>query len=137
MKNITIILIDDDQFLSKVIHDELRDAGFDINQAADGEEGLKLVQSRIPDLVLLDILMPKTDGFAVLEAMKKSPATSSIPVIILTSLGEDENIKKGLRLGANDYIVKGQHAVGEIIEKVKDFFAKESHPEGKQPKAGN
>ncbi|OGZ45792.1 MAG: hypothetical protein A3C84_03270 [Candidatus Ryanbacteria bacterium RIFCSPHIGHO2_02_FULL_48_12] len=129
-----IVLVEDDEILSKVLYIEFTDAGFEVSQAFDGEVGLELVRSKRPDLVLLDVILPKKQGFAVLEELKKSPETKTIPVIMLTLLGEDEDIKKGLRLGADDYFVKSSHAVGEIIEKVKSFFAKESHPEGAQPR---
>lgn len=133
MAKIKIALIEDDEILSKVIYEELRDANFVVLRAFDGEEGLKLTRSKKPDLVLLDIVLPKKDGFEVLEELKKSPDTRDIPVIILTMIGKDEDIKKGLRLGANDYIVKSQHAIAEVVEKIKDFFGKEQHPEAKQP----
>jgi len=127
-----IVLVEDDEILSKVINEELKDAGFSVAWAFDGEEGLKLIKSKKPDLVLLDIILPKKNGFEVLEELKKSPETQDIPVIILTMIGKDEDIKKGLHLGANDYIVKSQHAIAEIIEKIKGFFEKEQHPEAKQ-----
>jgi len=133
MAKTKIALIEDDEILSKVIYEELRDADFDVLRAFDGEEGLKLVRSKKPDLVLLDIILPKKGGFEVLEELKKSPDTRDIPVIILTMIGKDEDIKKGLRLGANDYIVKSQHAIAEVVEKIKDFFGKEQHPEAEQP----
>lgn len=129
-----IVLIEDDEILSKVLASELGDAGFEVSQAFDGEAGLALVIAEKPDLVLLDCILPKKHGFVVLEELKKSPVTQNIPVIMLTLLGEDEDIKKGLRLGANDYLVKSSHAVGEIVDKVKNFFVQESHPEGNQPK---
>jgi DNA-binding response OmpR family regulator len=129
-----IVLVEDDEILSKVLFTELKDAGFEVSQAFDGEAGLELVRSKQPNLVLLDILLPKKQGFEVLEELKKSPTTKDIPVILLTMLGEDEDIKKGLRLGANDYLVKSSHAVAEIVEKVKNFFAKEQHPEAAQLK---
>lgn len=128
-----IVLIEDDEILSKVLSTELEDAGFKMAQAFDGEAGLALVRSEQPDLVLLDLILPKKHGFVVLEELKKSPDTKAIPVIILTLLGEDEDIKKGLRLGADDYLVKSNHAIAEIVEKVKNFFAKERHPEGASP----
>lgn len=128
-----IVLIEDDEILSKVLYSELTDAGFEVAQAFDGEAGLELVRSKRPDLVLLDLVLPKKHGFDVLAELKKSPETKSIPVIILTLLGEDEDIKKGLQFGANDYLVKSSHAIAEIVEKVKNFFAKEAHPEGVQP----
>ena len=129
-----IVLIEDDEILSKVLSVELTDAGFKVTQSFDGEAGLSLVRSDKPDLVLLDLILPKKHGFVVLEELKKSPDTKAIPVIILTLLGEDEDIKKGLRLGANDYLVKSSHAVAEIVEKIKTFLSKEQHPEGAQPK---
>lgn len=128
MKKTKIILIEDDEILSKVIFEELKEAGFDVERANNGEDGLKLAQSEMPNLILLDLLIPKIGGFEVLENLKKSPATKDIPVIILTMLGSDDDLKKGLKLGAEDYIVKSQHAVAEIIEKVKGFFKDESHP---------
>lgn len=126
-----IVLVEDDEILSKVLYEELKDAGFDVQQVFDGEAGLKLVQSAKPDLVLLDLVLPKKHGFDVLAELKKSLATKEIPVIILTMLGQDEEIKKGLKLGAEDYIVKSQHAVAEIVEKVKSFLNKEQHPSAK------
>jgi len=123
-----IVLVEDDEILAKVMRAELAGAGFDVEQAGDGEAGLNLVQSWQPDLVLLDLVLPKKHGFEVLEELKQSPGTSRIPVIVLTMLETDEDIKKGLKLGASDYIVKSQHAVGEIIEKVKSFFGQEQHP---------
>jgi len=132
MAQIKIALVEDDEILSKVIFEELQEAEFEVQRAADGEAGVKLVQSMKPDLVMLDLLMPKKNGFDVLEELKKSPATSAIPVIILTMLGRDDDVKKGLQLGANDYIVKSQHAVGEIVDKVKKFFEKERHPEAEK-----
>jgi len=131
MAKLKVAIVEDDEILAKVITEELKEAGFKVFGAMDGEEGLEVVKSKKPDLVLLDVMIPKMDGFQVLETMKKSPETQKIPVIMLTMLGGDEDIKKGLKLGANDYIVKSQHPVAEICEKVKGFFSKESHPEGK------
>ncbi len=129
-----IVLIEDDKILSKVIYEELKEAGFVVHRAYDGIEGLKLVKSKKPDLVLLDLILPGKHGFNVLKELKASSETNGIPVIILTMLGSDDDIKKGLVLGANDYIVKSQHAVSEIIEKVRDFLGQEMRPEAKQPK---
>lgn len=133
MAKLKIVLIEDDNVLAKVIYEELEEGGFDVDQAFDGKIGLGLVRSKKPDLVLLDLILPQKHGFDVLEELKKSPATSDIPVIILTMLGRDDDIKKGLKLGANDYIVKSQHAVTEIVEKVEKFFGKETRPEAKKP----
>ena len=127
-----IVLIEDDEILSKVLFTEFSEAGFKVLQAFNGETGLGLVRTERPDLVLLDLILPKKLGLEVLEELKKSPDTRNIPVIILTLLSEDEDIKKGLRLGADDYLVKSSHATAEIVEKVRNFFAKEQHPQAKQ-----
>jgi len=132
MIKLKIVLIEDDEILAKVIYEELLEAGFDVSQAFDGEKGLKLARSEKPDLVLLDLILPKKYGFDVLEELKQSPITSNIPVIVLTMLGRDDDIKKGLKLGANDYIVKSQHVISEIVEKVEKFFGMETHPEAKK-----
>ncbi|MCK5022008.1 MAG: response regulator [Candidatus Pacebacteria bacterium] len=134
---IKIVLIEDDEILSKVIKEELEEANFKIYSALDGEKGLEMVKAKKPNLVLLDLMLPKMHGFEVLENLKKSLETKQIPVMILTMLGSDDDIKKGLQLGANDYIVKSQHAVGEIVDTVKDFFAKESNPAGKKSAKNN
>lgn len=120
-----IVLIEDDEILAKVIFTELTDAGFDVVQAFDGSAGLELVKKEVPDLVLLDLILPKKDGFAVLAELKKDPhpRTQSVPVIILTLLGEDVDIKRGMALGAVDYLVKSSHTTEEVIGKIKKFFA--------------
>jgi len=128
MKNQKIVLIEDDEILAKVLKEELAGSDFDVLSAYDGEAGLKLVQKEKPDLLLLDILLPKMHGLDVLKILKSKEETKGIPVIALTMLGQDEDIKKGFELGVDDYIVKSQHAVAEIVEKVKSFFSKETHP---------
>jgi len=119
MKKKTIMLIEDEAALAKIISEELTDAGFSVILAYDGIEGLNLVKTHKPDLVLLDLLLPKKHGFDVLKELKTIPDTMTIPVIILTLLGSDEDISKGLELGADDYLVKSQYSINEIIEKVK------------------
>ncbi len=123
MEKFKIALIEDDEVLSIVMREELGKAGFNILLASDGEKGIQLVRSKKPDLVLLDLMLPKKSGFEVLEELKKDPKTKSIPVVILTVLSMDENIQKALRAGAKDYFVKSQHTVLELIEMIKGFFA--------------
>lgn len=117
-----ILIIEDDEILSKVVAEELKESQFEVVQAFDGQSGFDMVKSEKPDLVLLDIMMPKMNGFEVLEEIKNSIDLKVIPVIMLTVLGSDDDVKKGLQMGAKDYIVKSQHAVGEIIDKVKQFL---------------
>lgn len=124
MRTPKIAIIEDDEIFSTVLHDELKGAGFDVVHAPDGESGLRAVRSHRPDLVLLDLVLPKLNGFEVLKALRESPDTSGIPVIVLSVLGSDEDIKTCLRLGGEDYFVKSQHSLAEIVERVKEFVHK-------------
>ncbi len=120
MKN--ILFIEDDEFLRGVINKKLSAEGFNMISAIDGEEGIKKVKEEKLDLVLLDLILPNIDGFTVLEKMKEDAKTSKIPVLILSNLGQKENIEKGIKLGATDYLVKAQFTPEEIVEKVKNIL---------------
>jgi len=125
-----ILLVEDDAILAKTIYDELVESGFEVDQAHDGEEGLRMVGEKKPNLVLLDILMPKKNGFEVLQGIKENPDTKDIPVIMLTVLGADEDVETTM-LGASDYLVKSEYTPSQIVEKVKAFFAKQQASESK------
>jgi two-component system, OmpR family, response regulator VicR len=122
-----IALVEDDKDLSEIFKVALEREGFEVKTAFDGEVGWKLIQKEKPDLVLLDVVMPKKNGFEVLEEMKKLPQTSIVPVIMLSVRNQDDDVKQGLRLGADDYIVKSQHTVDAIVRKVKQL-CQESKP---------
>lgn len=126
MKN--ILIIEDDAFLRDLINKKLSSAGFHTSEAVDGESGIKKMKEENPDLVLLDLLLPSMDGFEVLAATKKDPAISAIPVIILSNLGQKEDVDKGIRMGAADYLIKAQFTPEEIIAKVKEIFEKKANP---------
>jgi len=85
----------------------------------DGEEGIKKIKEEKPGLVLLDLILPGIDGFEVLTKMREDPSLSSIPVIILSNLGQKEDVERGLKLGAADYLIKAHFTPGEIIDKIK------------------
>ena len=119
---ISILVVEDEEFLIRALSDNLREEGYDVDVARNGEEALVKVKAKKPNLILLDLLMPKKDGFAVLEDLKKNPDWSLIPVIVLSNLGADHDIKRALQLGANDYFVKAQHPIAEVIEKVKKIL---------------
>lgn len=125
MPNQKILLIEDDEILSKVLEQELREEKFDVTQAFDGEAGLEAAQRMRFDLILLDVILPKKNGFAVLETLQASAATKDMPVLMLTMLGSEEDIRRSVRLGARGHIVKSHHAVADIIKKVQTFFATE------------
>jgi DNA-binding response OmpR family regulator len=114
-----ILIIEDDKFLRELIVQKLNKEGFNVSEAIDGEEGIKKTKEEKPDLVLLDLILPGIDGFEVLSRMKKDSSLSSIPVIILSNLGQKEDVEKGLKLGAVDYLIKAHFTPGEIIEKIK------------------
>jgi len=121
-----ILIIEDDKFLRELITRKLSAENYEIIEAIDGEEGLKKLKERKPDLVLLDLILPGIDGFEVLSKMKDDPVLASIPVIILSNLGQREDVEKGLKLGAVDYLVKAHFTPNEIVEKVKNSLAKAS-----------
>jgi len=115
----TILIIEDDKFLRQLIAQKLLKEGYDVSEAIDGEEGLKKVKEEKPDLVLLDLILPGIDGFEVLSQLGKDESVSQIPVIILSNLGQKEDVERGLNLGAIDYLIKAHFTPGEIIEKIK------------------
>lgn len=117
-----ILIIEDDRFLRELIKRKLITEGFEVSEAVDGEEGIKKIQEEKPELVLLDLILPGIDGFEVLNRAKNNEATRQIPVIILSNLGQREEIDRGLKLGAVDYMVKAHFTPGEIIEKIKNIL---------------
>ncbi len=117
-----ILIIEDDEFLRGLINKKLTSEGFNIISAVDGEEGIKKTKEQKPDLILLDLVLPNIDGFEVLAKVKADPNVSSVPVIILSNLSQKEDISKGIKLGAVDYIIKAQFTPEEIAEKIKKII---------------
>lgn len=118
----TILIIEDDKFLRELISRKLKKEGFFISEAVDGEKGLQKVKTEKPGLILLDLILPGIDGFEVLTEVKKDPALAEIPVIILSNLGQKDDIERGLKLGAVDYLIKAHFTPGEIIKKIKKIL---------------
>ncbi len=121
-KSNTILVVEDEDFLGRVLIDNLSAEGFQTDLAVDGEEAVEKMRKEKPALILLDLLLPKKDGFFVLEEVRSNPELKLVPVIVLSNLGGDEDIKRALALGANDYFVKSQHPIVEVIEKVKNIM---------------
>jgi len=117
-----ILIIEDDRFLRELMSRKLLSLQFDVAVAVDGEEGLEKIKSEMPDVVLLDLILPGINGFEVLENAKKNPVTAKIPVIILSNLGQSEDIEKGLKLGAEDFLVKAHFTPQEIVNKLKSIL---------------
>lgn len=119
-----VLMIEEDRFLRKIYRNKLTLAGFEFIEATNGEEGLNKVISEKPDLVLLDIVLPRKNGFDVLIEMKRNEGTKNIPVVILSNLGQESDIKRGLSLGAQEYLVKPEIALSGVVEKVKKLLVK-------------
>ena len=118
-KAIKILLVEDDTFLANIYKTKFEMEGFEVVVAENGEKGLNSVKKENPSIILLDILLPKMDGFTVLKKLKADPEVKNIPVILLTNLGQKDDVDKGLELGAVDYLIKAHFKPSETVEKVK------------------
>jgi DNA-binding response OmpR family regulator len=118
-----ILVVEDDKYLSGAYKVKLLKMGFEVRTAADGEEALAVMKEEFaPDLILLDLVMPRKDGFATLEEIKKNDKWKSIPVLIATNLGQKEDVERGMKLGAIDYLVKTDTSVDDFVNKVKSIL---------------
>jgi CheY-like chemotaxis protein len=115
-----ILLVEDDRFLRKAAEATLRQNGFQVLTATDGEEGLRLAQAEIPDLILLDLIMPKMQGFEVLRILKQDRATARIPVIILSNLGQERDIQQAMEAGAVAYCVKASLSLQDLVKRARE-----------------
>ena len=119
-KNKVILLVDDDPLIIRMYQRKLMNDGHQVNIAANGEEALTQVRRQKPDLILLDVMMPKMNGVETLKALKSDQRTKSIPVVILTNLGDrEDDVEKAKRLGALDYVVKSEISLKQLSELVK------------------
>jgi len=119
-----ILLVEDDKFLSEMYTTKLTESGFEVEAAFDGEDGLVKAASFKPDLILLDIVLPKKDGFEVLKLLKEKEDLKKILVIALTNLGQKEEVQKGFDLGADDYVIKAHFTPTEVVAKVNRLLNK-------------
>lgn len=117
-----ILIVEDDKFLRDVIAKKLVKEGYVIIEAMNGEEGLLKIKEDKPDLILLDLILPGMNGFEFLELIKKNQESSQIPVVILSNLGQRDEMKRGFELGAIDYLVKAHFSPSEVVKKVKDVL---------------
>ncbi len=117
-----VLLVEDDQWIVEMYEMKLKAEGFDVMVALDGKVGLELAIQEKPNLILLDVILPEMDGFSVLRNLKNEPFVRDIPVILLTNLGQDGDVKRGLDLGAQDYLVKANFTPSEVVSKVKSFL---------------
>lgn len=117
-----VLLIEADQFLAGIYKKKFEMEGFKVHTAEDGIAGLEAVEKKHPSIILLDILLPKLDGFSVLEELKKNHKTQHIPVIFLTNLGQKQDVQKAFQLGADDYLIKTHFKPSELVDKVKHLL---------------
>ena len=117
-----ILVAEDDQFLSNAYRVKLAKVGFDVRIATDGEEALKIADEFNPDLILLDLMMPRKDGFSALEDFRKIEQFKKTPIIVASNLGQQEDLDRAKSLGANDYLVKSDMSLDDLIKKINSFL---------------
>jgi len=123
---VNVLLVEDDAFLREICSKKLTKEGYTVYEAIDGEQAMSGIESAKPDIVLLDIILPAIDGFQILSQIRsnKNKKIAKVPVIMLSNLGQDDDIKKAMDMGANDYLVKAHFTTEEIIEKIKALLKK-------------
>jgi len=115
----TILFIEDESALQKTFGEILKQEGYEMIPALDGEVGLRLAKDKKPDLILLDLILPRIHGFEVLKKLKEDKETKEIPIIVLTNLEGISDVDKAIELGATTYLVKAQYTLEEVVEKIK------------------
>jgi len=124
--NIKILLVEDDVFLLNMYAEKFRRESFDVFVADNGIKALKVANEELPAIILLDLILPKMDGFEVLRELKKNPALVNVPVILLTNLSQKDDINRGMELGAVDFLIKAHFMPSEVVNKVKKILAEQS-----------
>lgn len=122
IKPLNILIVEDDVFLADLYKTKFALEGFKVITAYDGEKGLEAIKKNLPDIVLLDLVLPKLSGFEVLKATKADATTKNTPVILLTNLSQKSDIETGIKLGANDYLIKAHFMPSEVVEKIKKLI---------------
>jgi len=124
MAKAKVVWIEDDEFLNSLITRKLVSEGYDVQAALNGEEGIKLIQKDLPDVILLDILLPEMNGYDVLEKIKSTPETKDVPVILFSNLASKEDIDKGYNLGASKFLIKSSLVPDEIVGEIEEVLKK-------------
>jgi len=119
-----ILLVEDEAFLSSLLALKLEQEGFEVEKAMDGEEAFTILERFTPDLILLDLILPKRNGFEYLEMLRNDPRFNKIPVIITSNLGQDSDVERGKTFGVIEYIIKNKLSIDELIEKVSSEVKK-------------
>lgn len=122
--NLKVLIVEDETFLSSLLKGRFEKEGFEVDQAFDGEQALEILKKETPDVILLDLIMPKKSGFEVLEALSLDPRISRVPVVIITNLAQEEDIEKVKNLGALEYFVKARTSIDDLVQKIKEITSK-------------
>jgi DNA-binding response OmpR family regulator len=117
-----ILIIEDDSFLQGLASTKLEKEGFAVTGAANSDDAMKAVANEIPDLILLDLVLPGVDGFGILKMVRDNPKTNQTPVIVFSNLSEDKDIKHAKELGATDYMVKSNFTLDELADRIKQIL---------------
>ena len=121
-KKVKILLIEDDRMIVEMYQLKFEEEGDEVVIAQDGKSGLDLSQTEDPDIILLDVILPEMDGFSVLKSLKEEDKTKAVPVLLLTNLGQDGDVKRGLQLGAIDYLIKANYTPSQVVERIKSYI---------------
>ena len=122
-KDFSVLVVEDDRFLRDLMVRKIQKEGFEVYDALDGEMGLQQAKEKKPHIILLDLILPGMDGFEVLKELKSYGPTANIPVVILSNLGQKDDIDKGISMGAKDYLIKAHNTPGEIVDKIKEVLS--------------
>ncbi len=122
-----IAILEDDSSLVKSLSQMLISQGFEVYSAVDGETGLRIIDQNQPDLIVLDIILPRKSGFEVMEVIASNPALVHIPVVVLTNLESSQDINRMMELGAKSFLVKTNYSLEEVVSKIREILNKDSH----------
>lgn len=117
-----ILIVEDEAPLRKALEYLFKDAGFEVTSAADGETALKLIQGLLPDLIILDILLPKMDGITVLNLIRSDPKTKDLHVLVLSNMADEDTMSKIMEAGGKYYLVKSNYSVDDVLEKAREIM---------------
>lgn len=124
LKNRKILLVEDDDALATVYLTRLTAEGFDVKRVANGEDALAAAKEHKPDLVVLDVMMPKISGFDVLDILRNTPETANLKIIMLTALSQESDKQRAQSLGVDDYLVKSQVVIGDVVDRIKQHLVR-------------
>lgn len=120
-RNKNILIIEDDEFLRSLAAKRLEKDGYKVLAAIDGDSGLKMAGEEAPDIILLDLLLPGTSGYEVLEKLRATENTKNTPVIVFSNLGQKEDVEKAKSLGANDFLIKANFTLDDVVTKIQEY----------------